>query len=222
VLGRAGRAAHDADPLHRLREEHAPVVGLLAPHRPAVDEPHVLDPEPLREQPALGHHVVVGGDEGEAPEVVGEGGVARRGREPVREHVRDDDEVAPRVEDPSLADQPLDVGVMGAVGGRVDDDVRAVGRELAVGAVDDPRLLQGEPALQREVTEVEDVRFAHVARLARGARPTAARAGGRVRSPITPRTRSPAPRTSPAGVRCARSSPRRGGRRPAPSPSGAR
>lgn len=53
-------------------------------------------------------------------------------REPIAELVRDHDEVALGIEHALPPNKPFDVGVMGAIGGRIENDVRLIGRERAV------------------------------------------------------------------------------------------
>ena len=76
--------------------------------------------------------------------------------------VRDDDEVAVGIEHAAGADQPIDVAVLGAVGRWIEDDVRLVGGELAVGLVGEVSLRQRQAALQRHSTQVEGIIIGHV------------------------------------------------------------
>ena len=141
----AGRAAIDHDAFDRLAEQRAPVIGLLRAHRPAIDQLQAIDGEQLQEHLPLQHDVVVGRDLGERRRVGG------RCREAVRQHVGDDDEVAAGIEAAPHVDQPFDVGVMGAVAGRIEDDIVALGRQRAVGFPDDAGLLQRAAALQPDM-----------------------------------------------------------------------
>ena len=150
-----GRAAIDDDALDRLAEQRGPVIGLLGAHRPAIDHLHAVDAEQLGQQAALLHDVVVGRDLGKlARRSLGR--VRRRRRQAVGEHVGNDDEIAAGIEAVLDIHQPFDVGVMRRVARRIDDDVVALGRERAVGLVDDARGLERAAALQREVAAVED------------------------------------------------------------------
>ena len=160
------RAAHRADALDLVGEDRPPVQRLLRPHRPPVDEGQLLDPEHVGEEPALGAHVVEVGEDRRAVRAEGRRDVARRGREAVGEHVGNDDEPVGRVEHPLRSDQPLDVGVLRGVGGRVEDDVRAVRREPPPGLVRELRARQGDAPLQGEVGKLENT----VVLLAHGAR----------------------------------------------------
>ena len=87
--------------------------------------------------------------------------VARRRREAVAEHVRDDDEILCRVERAALGDRPFEIGMLRAVGGRMDDDVRLRGIERAVGLVGEPRAAIGQPRLQDDVAGLEDLVIRH-------------------------------------------------------------
>ncbi len=161
VPGTLGRALKRQDPRHHVRVHRRPVVGLERAHRPAGDEHELVDAEMLRDEAMLGADVVVGGDVGEARPVPRRGGVARRGREPVAEHVRDDDEVLVRVEGLAGADQPLVLRVLAGVPRRVDDGVvlgRAQGPE---GLEDELGRAQRLAALEHEVAEFEDLVFGH-------------------------------------------------------------
>ena len=59
--------------------------------------------------------------------------------------------------------QPVDVGVVRPEGGRVEDDVAAIGGQRPVGAVDEPCVAQHVAALQRERTELEGGPVTHEA-----------------------------------------------------------
>jgi len=151
MLRGARRGAGDAQPVHVVGKQRAPVIGLLPAHRPAIDHGQPLDAEDLIQEAALQHDVVADGDLREPALVQRVGRVRRRCRESVRHHVRDDDEITRRIEDTVLADQPVDIAVLRAVGGRVEDDVRFIVRQFAVGLIDQLRRRQGNTALQDEV-----------------------------------------------------------------------
>ena len=116
-------------PPDHVRVADRPLVGLPGAHRPAGDELQRLDPELLGDQPVLQLDLVVERDVRETCPVVRRRRVARRAREPVAEHVRDDDEVLGGVERHALADQPLVVVVPARVPRRIDDRVALVGVE---------------------------------------------------------------------------------------------
>ena len=151
IVGRrAGAAAvHDGSG-HLIREQRGPMIGLLGAHRPAVDGMKPPDPPLLLQQPPLRVHVVERRDERRPVGVVG-----RAAREPVPEHVRDDDEPALRIEDTVGADQPLQVHVLGGVAGGVEDHVVASGSERPVRP---PRQVcsgQHVSGLERQLPDIE-------------------------------------------------------------------
>ncbi len=78
--------------------KRAPVIGLQCAHRPAGHQLDLLDPEFLRHQPMLLANIVVGGHIRELRPVPRRRRVARRGRQAVAEHVRNDDEIFRRIE----------------------------------------------------------------------------------------------------------------------------
>jgi hypothetical protein len=134
---------------------------LLRPHREAVDQPDPLDPEHLGQQ-ALLHPDIVGHREMRvAAAVERRRRVARRGGEAVAELVDDDDEVSGRIERPARRDQPFQIVMLGAVGGRVDDRVRFRGVERAVGLIGEPRVAVGQPRLQHDIAGLEDLVIGH-------------------------------------------------------------
>ena len=154
---RSRATADDCDPLYHFRIKSRPVIGLLAAHRPAIDQGDPLDAEVLAQQTALHPHIVGHCHARKAAAIVRRTDIARRGRQAVAEHIRDDDEPALRVERAARADQPLGVAVLGAIGGRVDDHIAARGIEPAVGLVGELCVPQCEPGLQRYVTHLENL-----------------------------------------------------------------
>jgi len=133
------------------------VIRLLAAHRPAIDQGDALDPELLPQQTVLHPHIVGDCHAREAAAIVRRADIARRGRQAVPEHVRDDDEIPLRVERAARAYQPLSVVVLGAVGSRVDDHIAARSIEPAVCLVGELRIPQCQPGLQRYVAELENL-----------------------------------------------------------------
>src|SRR5437868_1489946 len=87
-------------------------------------------------------HIVPVREQRIAPETKRLGKIARRCRQPVAELVWNDDEVALGIEHAFPPDEPVDVGVMGAIGSGIENDVRLVGSQRAVGLVDNMRLGQ--------------------------------------------------------------------------------
>jgi hypothetical protein len=82
--------------------------------------------------------------------------IARRGGETIAEHIGDDDQITLGVERATRPDQPLGIGVLGAVGGRIDDDIAPRLVEPTIGLVGELRVPQSQPGLQRHVAELED------------------------------------------------------------------
>jgi hypothetical protein len=141
------------------------VEGLLRPHRKPVDEPDPLDAEHLRQE-ALLHPDHVGHREMRvAGAVERRRRVARRGGEPVAELVDDDDEIFARVERLAGRDLPFEIVMLGAVGGRVDDDIRLPRIERAVGLVGEAGIAIGQPGLQHDVARLEDLVVGHACAL---------------------------------------------------------
>ncbi len=153
----ARRRAHRADARHAVGKQRAPVQRLLAAHRPAVNQRQPRDAERLAQQTLLRVHVVPVREQRIAAETERLGQVARRGRQPVAQLVGDDDEVALGIEDAIARDQPLDVGVMRPVRGGIEDDVRLVGRQPAIGLVGEACAGQRQPALQRQRADLESL-----------------------------------------------------------------
>jgi hypothetical protein len=87
--------------------------------------------------------------------------VAGRGGKPVAELVDDDDEISGRIERPVRANQPFEIRVLSAVGGRVDDDIGFRGVERAVRLIGEPRIAVGQPGLQDDVASLEDLVIGH-------------------------------------------------------------
>jgi hypothetical protein len=148
--------------LDPLWVKHGPVVRLLRAHRPAVHQRELIDAEHLTQQAVLrGYVVVVADRKRHAIAVAGRAGQA------IAEHVHDQHEVTRRVENASGLDQPIDVVVVGAKGGRVEHGVRTVGQERAVAAIHELGVAQHDAALERERAELEDRRSrAHAGRSA--------------------------------------------------------
>src|SRR5215207_2581881 len=161
VLARLRGTAERAGAQHHLGEADGPLVGLPGAHRPAGDERERLDPELLGDQLVLRLDLVVEGDVREARLVVRRRSVARRAREPVAEHVRDDDEVLGGVEGHALADQPLVVPVATRVPRWVHDRIGLVGIEVAVGLVGELRVAQRRTALEHHVPQVKGLVVLH-------------------------------------------------------------
>ena len=101
--------------------------------------------------------LVVESDVREARGVVRRRRIGRRAREPVAQHVRDDDEVLGRVQGHAVSDQPLVVPVAPRVPGRVHDRVALVGVQLAVCLVRELGVAQRRAVLQRHIAEIEDL-----------------------------------------------------------------
>src|SRR4051794_28809100 len=87
--------------------------------------------------------------------------VARARREPVAELVHDDDEILRGVERSPWADLPFKIGVLRAVRGWIDDDVRLVGVQRAIGLVGKARVAVGEPRLQDDIARIKDLAGGH-------------------------------------------------------------
>ena len=143
-------------PLDHVRVADGPLVGLPGAHRPAGHERERLDPERGHE-PVLLLDLVVESDVREARGVVRRRRVGRRAREPVAQHVRDDDEVLGRIQGHAVSDQPLVVPVAAGVPGRVHDRVALVGVQLAVCLVRELGVAQRRAVLQRHIAEIEDL-----------------------------------------------------------------
>src|SRR5215472_15924978 len=87
--------------------------------------------------------------------------VARRGGEPVAELVHDDDEIFGRIERAARRDEPFEIGMLRAVGGGVDDDVRLRGVERAVRLVSELGVTVGQAGLQHYIAGLEDLVIGH-------------------------------------------------------------
>ena len=130
MLARFGRAAERARPLDHVRVADGPLVEVCpAPIDQPVAKRERLDPERGHELVLL-LDLVVESDVREARGVVRRRRIGRRAREPVAQHVRDDDEVFGRVEGHAVSDQPLVVPVTPGVPGRVHDRVALVGVQV--------------------------------------------------------------------------------------------
>ena len=131
------------------------MIGLLAAHRPAIDEGDTLDAELLGQQTVLDSYVVSHRHTREASAIVRWTDIAWRGGQAIAEHVWDDDEVPLQVERAARADQPFRVVVLGAVGSRIHDRIAARRIKSAVRRVGELRIPQGESGLERYVAELE-------------------------------------------------------------------
>ena len=151
VDGGAGDAAIHHNALDRVRKERCPVVGLQGPHRPAVDAGNAVDAEQRRQRPPLHRYVVV--DRYQRGVVRRVGG---RRRQPIAEHVGDDDEPPRGVEHAVGADEPLQVRMLRAVAGGVDDDVVLRRRHCAVGFPRQPSAAQDGTGLEGDVAGLEN------------------------------------------------------------------
>jgi hypothetical protein len=80
--------------------------------------------------------------------------VARRRRQTVAEHVRDDDEVFFRIERHPRSDQPFVVVVLAGIPGRVDDGVVLRRVQIAEGFVGKLAAAQRRAALQAHIAEI--------------------------------------------------------------------
>ena len=132
VGGGAGRAADAADPPGPLRFEHRPVVGLLGPHRPAIDQSRPLHAEHLLQQPDLGPQVVAVIDRPAAraqrrTAIAGAAGAA------IAELAHQHHAVLAGIED--RPHRPGDVLRPGAVGAGIEHQVGALAIQLAEHAV---------------------------------------------------------------------------------------
>ena len=89
-------------------------------------------------------------------------GGARGIGQAVAELVRNDDEILFRVENAARADEPVDIGMLRAIGRWIEDDIgraRAIaGGELAIGFIGEMGGWQRDAGLQGERAEIEDVR----------------------------------------------------------------
>ncbi len=154
VMHRGSRAAaihHDAR--DRIREAGCPVIGLDRPHRPTVHGVQPLDPPMLPQQAALGLHIVPRRDQPWPIRRVG-----RAGGQAVGEHVGRDDEPPCWVQHAVRSDQPLLVGMLGGVAGRVQHDIVAGRGERPVALPAQERVRQQRARLQRQVAEFEPAR----------------------------------------------------------------
>ena len=151
VGGGAGRAADAADPLHGLRVIDGPLVGLLGPHRPAVDQGEPFDAEYLRQQSPLGGHVVALAHH---PALLRQahGAVAGAAGGAVAKHASNDNAPALRIQ--HRPRQPGQILRAGAVGGGHQDQVGAIGVDFADLQVGDLGLRQGVAAGQGKVAEL--------------------------------------------------------------------
>jgi len=150
------RGAHRHDRLDQVGIHGRPVVGLAAGHRPAGHQGDPRHPEVLEEQPVPGAHIVGQRHPGEPGAALRRGGVARRGGQPVAEHVDRHHEMPGRVDRAARAEEALVAPVgAGEEGGQHDD---VVGRrvQLAVGAVGQSRGQQRLAAVQRDIAEFEN------------------------------------------------------------------
>ena len=150
VGGGAGGAADAADPLHRLRVFDGPLVGLLGPHRPAVDQGEPFNAEHLRQQLSLGCDVVAVAHH---PALFGQahGAVAGAAGGAVAEHASNHDAPALRIQ--HRAGQPGQILGPGPIGGGHQDQVGALGVELADLEVGELGLRQGVAAGQGKVAQ---------------------------------------------------------------------
>ena len=123
VPGTACRAHERQDALDHVGKRGAPLERLRRAHRPAGHQLDLLNAEFLGDQSVLQLHLVVDGDARKARAIVGLGRVARRRRQAVAEHVRNDDEIFARIERHALADHPLVVVVLSGVPGRINNNV---------------------------------------------------------------------------------------------------
>src|SRR5690606_5839114 len=105
----ARAATVDYEAFDGLGKQCSPVVGLLRPHGPSVDAGDALNPEGFPEQPVLRLNIIKG---------CYECGIVRRigwtRREPIAEHIRNDNKPAGRIEHTIWADQPFDVMMLGS------------------------------------------------------------------------------------------------------------
>ena len=164
IVARAfGRTAKRRDALDHVGIHRPPMEGLQRTHRPADNQLQFLDAEFLGHQLVLGADIVVGRYLREARLVVGLRRVAWRRRQPVAEHVRDDDEIFSRVERHALADQPFIVDVLAGIPGREDDDIVLLGVQLAEGFVGKFGVAQRRPALQDKIAQRIDFIVRHQA-----------------------------------------------------------
>ena len=153
IVGRgAGGAADTADPRRALWFEDSPVVRLLRPHGPAVDQGRRLNAEGLLQEPPLGADIV---DVAEAPAVLpqAEGTVARAAGAPPPELADLNDAPARRVE--HRTHQPVQVVRPAAVGAGVEDHIGAAWLDGAVHPILQVGLRQHSAALEGEITEGE-------------------------------------------------------------------
>ena len=124
---RLRRAADRRDGAHHVGKEHPPLERLLRAHRESGDELDALNAQVLGQQTMLRDDVVVDRDVRKGRAIDRRRRVAGRRRQPVAEHVGDDDEVARGIDGAAGREHQLAVGVMAGVEGRDEDDVVARG-----------------------------------------------------------------------------------------------
>ena len=152
VGGGAGRATHTTDPPHQFRVAHRPLVGLLAPHGPAVDQGWLVGANQLQQQAPLGGDVVVVAGN---PAGFGQAHLTVAGatRHAIAKHVGNHDAVALRIE--HRTGQPGEVAMAGPVGGGHQDQVAALGIGLADLGIANPGIAEGFAAAQGEGTQLQ-------------------------------------------------------------------
>ena len=148
----AGGAADAAEALAALRFNDAPVIGLLGPHRPAIDQGRRLHRKYLFQQTALGMHVV---DVTCGPAAVGKlpFGVAGAAGVAVAKLAHHHQTPAGRVENGSH--QPGLIVGPGAIGGGHQHQIAAIGPQAAHGAITKLGLGQYGAAGQFEIAQLK-------------------------------------------------------------------
>jgi hypothetical protein len=143
------------------KKDRTPVIGLHPAHG---ETEHELDPrraEYFGHQAVLEPDVVIHGDVGISAPIERQGQIAGRGRQAIAQHVRDHDEIAAGIERVSGLDQPFRVVVLRAIRRGVDDDIRFVGRKLAVGLVGQLGAPEGHARLKHNIARIEDSVVGH-------------------------------------------------------------
>jgi hypothetical protein len=161
MFRRAGGAAEGHNSLYPVRMQRSPVVGLLRSHRPAVDQGQGIHPKHLPQQRFLGADVV---PVGKPESVLGQpysGIVAGGTGQPIAQHIGDHNEPATRIQNPVGANQPVNITMLGTVGGGVKDYIAAIARQFPIGLVNQPRRWQHRPALQFKLFQNEGLGIAH-------------------------------------------------------------
>ena len=111
------------DPLDPVWMQSTPVQSLLTPHGPAVDQCDALDAQHFPQQPVLCCDIVEMEKGGRSAVRKRVREVAWAARKTVTKLVRYEDTITFRIKNAARADQPVNIGMLSAVGCRIEDQV---------------------------------------------------------------------------------------------------